>query len=93
MCQDLHVNEIRDYINRAPPRNKFVDGRIVWYTAARLKWLYEIAHGSIDDRINRRAGVVDLYEPWKPSPVYRACQRHRVNEWRKAGVRVVNRRL
>ena len=89
----LDHNEIRDYINRAPRRVRFDGKQIIWNTAARLKWLADIARGSIDDRINRRAGVVDAHGPWKPCPVYKAKQRNRVNEFRKCGVIVVNRRV
>ena len=89
----LDHNEIRDYINRAPKRVRFDGKQIIWNTAARLKWLADIARGSIDDRINRRAGVVDAHGPWKPCPVYKAKQRNRVNAFRKCGVIVVNRRV
>lgn len=88
---DLCVNEIRDYINRAPARCVFNGHQIVWNTHARLKWLADLARGSIDDRINRRAGIIDVYQPWKTSPTIKAQNRHRNNEFRKRGIRLVNR--
>lgn len=88
---ELTINEIRDYINRAPARFVFNGHQIVRNTHARLKWLADLARGSIDDRINRRAGIVDVYQPWKTSPTIKALNRYRSNELRKRGIRLVNR--
>lgn len=52
---NIDTNEIRDYLNRAPRKWEYRDGRMLNNTHARLKWLSEIAIGSIDQRINRRA--------------------------------------
>jgi hypothetical protein len=93
MPKELDANEIRDYIQRAPQRKRFDGQRIVWNTATRYKWLADISRGSIDERINRRAGIVFEYVPWKPDPVYKAVQRHRFREWQKSGVTPINRRL
>ena len=87
----LLENEIRDYIQRAPARCVFNGRQIVWNTHSRLQWLASLARGSIDDRINRRAGIVDNYQPWKMSPEHKACRRHRINEFRKRGIRLLNR--
>lgn len=88
---ELCVNEVRDYINRAPARFEFNGFQIVWNTHSRLKWLADIARGTIHERINRRAGIVDVYEPWKTSPVMKSQSRHRINEFRKRGIRLANR--
>lgn len=82
----LHPNEIRDYLQRAPKRPYFDGERIVFTTHVRLKWLSEIARGTIDAKINRRAAVPD---PWKPfrNPVVNSRNRHHSNELRKRGLR------
>lgn len=82
----LHPNEIRDYLQRAPKRFYFDGGRMVNTTHVRLKWLSEIARGTIDVKINRRAGIPD---PWKPfhNPVANSRNRHHSNELRKHGLR------
>jgi len=61
---NIDTNEIRDYLNRAPRKWEYRDGRMLNNTHARLKWLSEIAIGSIDQRINRRAGISDPWLPW-----------------------------
>ena len=71
----LHANEIRDYISRAPRRFHFDGMRMVNNTAARFAWLAQIASGTLDQRINRRAGITDVYKPFK-YPVYSSQQRH-----------------
>jgi len=72
----MDVNEIRDFLARAPKRCHF-DGRgMVYNTAARYRWLASIADGSIHERINRRAGIVDKWLPWKTPPVLSAQRRH-----------------
>jgi hypothetical protein len=76
-----NTNEIRDYIERAPKRGLFFNGaQIVSTMHVRLKWLSEIAHGTIDQRINRRAGIV-IDRPFYKYPVGSSIARHarRVN--------------
>ena len=87
----LEQNEIRDYIQRAPARCVYNGSQIVWNTPSRLVWLASLARGSIDDRINRRAGILDEQQPWKTSPTHKASRRHRFNEFRKRGIKLVNR--
>ena len=87
----LATNEIRDCIQRAPARCVFDGRQIVWNTHARLVWLASMAHGSIDDRINRRAGLIYEFKPWMMSAEYKATRRHRINEFRKRGIKLVNR--
>jgi hypothetical protein len=72
MC--LHPNEIRDYLARAPRRFHFNGMRMVNNTAARFAWLASIASGTLDQRINRRAGIADDYKPFK-YPVYSSQKR------------------
>ena len=74
-CEELDQNEIRDYINRAPKRLRFDGGRMVNTTHVRLKWLAQIAIGTLNERINRRAGQADQWTPWK-NPVGSAIRRH-----------------
>lgn len=83
MESKFNDNEIRDYINRAPPRYQFNGTQIVWNTHSRFKWLTSIAQGSIHERINRRAGIKDYFEPWKQNPISKSSKRHRKNEFRK----------
>ena len=71
----LHQNELRDYLSRAPPRFHFDGMRMVNNTAARFAWLASIASGTLDQRINRRAGIMDVYRPFK-NPVYSSQKRH-----------------
>ncbi len=71
----LHQNEIRDYLARAPRRFHFDGMRMVNNSAARFSWLATIASGTLDQRINRRAGVEDAYQPFK-YPVYSSQKRH-----------------
>lgn len=71
----MHSNEIRDFLERAPKRIVRRNGKSVYPTHSRLKWLADLAAGSIDDRINRRAGIRFADKPWH-NPVWSACQRH-----------------
>ena len=64
MLNDLHTNEIRDYLARAPKKWSFDGRRMINHTYVRLKWLTTIAQGTLDRKINRRAGVLDEYKPW-----------------------------
>lgn len=87
---ELHANEIRDYINRAPKKWDFDGLRMINNTHARLIWLASIAHGTLDERINRRAGIKDLWQPWMQPFWVKAAKRHRRNTFRKRGIRLVN---
>ena len=71
----LHPNEIRDYLARAPRRFHFDGMQMVNNTSARFAWLASIASGTLDQRINRRAGITDDYKPFK-YPVYTSQKRH-----------------
>ena len=71
----LDQNEIRDYIARAPRRFHFDGMRMVNNTGARFAWLATIASGTLDQRINRRAGIEDVFKPFK-YPVYSSQKRH-----------------
>lgn len=71
----MNTNEIRDYVERAPKRWRFEGGRMVNHTHVRYKWLAELALGTIDSKINRRAGIVDKWEPFK-NPTWKAIRRH-----------------
>ena len=79
-------NEIRDYLARAPRRFHFDGARMVNTTCVRLKWLSDIARGTLDERINRRAGLQSPWIPWQ-HPVQSAIRRHHRNEQRKLGMR------
>jgi len=68
-------NEIRDYLARAPRRFHFDGIRMVNNTAARFSWLALIASGTLDQRINRRAGITDVYRPFK-YPAHSSQKRH-----------------
>lgn len=59
----LNDNEIRDFLARAPKR--FYRSGVYCHNpaVARYRWLAEISEGSIDHRIQRRAGV-------QPDPDY-----------------------
>lgn len=71
----LNQNEIRDYLARAPRRFHFDGMRMVNNTGARFAWLASIASGTLDQRINRRAGINDVFQPFK-YPVYSSQKRH-----------------
>jgi hypothetical protein len=71
---EIETNEIRDYLQRAPKRRSFDGQRMVNNTQARYTWLASIARGVLDEKINRRAGVVFTYQPWK-HPVNSAIRR------------------
>lgn len=74
--RDLHPNEIRDYIARAPKRWSFDGRRMVNNSHVRLKWLADLARGTLDERINRRAGITNMWRPWH-NPVFNSVQRHK----------------
>lgn len=77
---ELHTNEIRDYLARAPKRWQFNGMGMVNNTGARLRWLETICRGTLHERINRRAGIVQEYAPWRHlNPAQRSVRRH----WRK----------
>lgn len=72
----MHVNEIRDFIERAPKRFAFDGQRMRNHAHVRYQWFSQISIGSIDSRINRRAGIVDKWIPWV-NPTYKSMSRHR----------------
>jgi|GEM_PF-6039713 len=82
----MHQNEIRDYIERAPKRWHFNGSQMVSNTQARFVWLASLLRGTIHERINRRAGMVEEWRPWS-NPTHSAYRRHHRNELRKKGLR------
>lgn len=82
---NLHANEIRDYVARAPKKWEFRGSQMVNHTHVRLVWLSSIARGTLHERINRRAGITS---PWRPycNPVTSAIRRNGRNNLRKAGL-------
>lgn len=87
----MNPNEIRDYIERAPKKWSFDGNRMANTTHARLVWLSSIAQGTLDQKINRRAGVDDTFKPWK-YPVGSAIRRHHRNALRQRGQRCLAHR-
>ncbi len=87
----MNKNEIRDYIERAPKRFHFNGTQMVNNTRARFVWLATLLIGTLNERINRRAGFVDAWMPWK-NPVHSACRRHHRNELRKKGLKYYGHR-
>ena len=81
----MQINEIRDYIERAPKRWSFCGTRMVNHTHARYKWLDDLARGTLHERINRRAGIIDTWFPWK-NPIQSSVRRNSRNELRKRGL-------
>lgn len=82
----MHPNEIRDYLERAPKKWSFNGHLMVNNTRSRYLWLAVLLRGPLDERINRRAGLVMDLLPWK-NPVHSSCRRHHRNELRKQGRR------
>ena len=83
---DIDTNEIRDSLRRAHKRWHIDGGRTVKTMHVRLKWQSDIARVTIDDRINRRAG---LESPWRPfrSPVCKSISRNRRRQLIRLGKR------
>lgn len=81
----MNTNEIRDYIERAPRRIKFDGCRMVNTTHVRLTWLASIARGTLDQKINRRAGLAERFKPFHNS-VESAFRRHLRRQWRLRGM-------
>ena len=83
------MNEIKDFINRAPKRIRFDGTSIINYNQIRHEWIQSIDSGSIHERINRRSGysypIPPLYAPWRG--VQASIRRHRRNQFRKEGLR------
>ena len=71
----MHPNEIRDFLERAPRKWSFNGSRMASHSHVRYKWLSEMSCGSIDQRINRRAGIPDEWKPWR-YPIYKAMARN-----------------
>ena len=84
MTTPLQTNEIRDYLARAPKRWTFNGARMVNHTFARLSWLADLARGTLDARINRRAGIPDDWKPWH-NPTDSSIRRHHRRALRLAG--------
>lgn len=86
---EIHPNEIRDFVNRAPRPFVFEGQRILDMSRVRGTWLSEMASGSIDDRINRRAGFKKGGKPfYKTNPIWASVRRNHRNEMRKIGIRI-----
>lgn len=73
---ELNGNEIRDYVERGPKRRAYSGSRVVNNTRARYIWLADLARGTLNERINRRAGVREEPKPWA-FPVGSSTRRHR----------------
>ncbi len=71
---EIHPNEIRDYLERAPMRWSFDGKRMINHTGPRLKWLHELCRGTLHERINRRAGLIDEWRPFS-NPVLSSIRR------------------
>ena len=89
MNRVVHQNEIRDYIERAPKRWRFDGTGLINTTHVRLVWLASIARGTLDERINRRAGLVEIWNPWT-FPIGSAVRRHQRRQRKKLGLRPIN---
>ena len=61
-------NEIRDFVARAPKPFEFTGFRMLSFERVRNVWLEEISAGNIDQRINRRSGLI------KERPFYAQCR-------------------
>ena len=89
------MNEILDYLQRAPAPLVFDGHQILNFRSLRHSWLAEIFAGSIDEKINRRAKLTlfppPFYAPWRG--VRASIRRHRRMEFRKAGLRWEYRHL
>ena len=71
----MHINEIRDYLERAPKRFSFNGCCIVNNCDRRIKWLDEIARGDVNAKINRRSDTVPKYCFYR-SASYASYARH-----------------
>jgi hypothetical protein len=70
---NLYANEINDFVQLAPKRLSFSSSEVI---AVRQRWLASISTGEIHEKINRRAGIVFAFKPWK-NPIKCAILRHR----------------
>ncbi len=88
-------NEISDFIQRAPKRITFDGANIVNATHYRRQWIDSLDHGTIDERINRRSGLIifaaPVYARWRG--VRSSIARHYRHEDRKKGERWAYRHL
>jgi hypothetical protein len=75
MSMKFALNEISDYVARAPKRWLFTGFQIVNSDPARLAWLLRLAQGTVDEKINRRAGTDMSIQQWK-HPVSSSMRRH-----------------
>lgn len=86
----LLQNEIRDFLQRAPRRNWcFVGDHLINYEGCRSLWFASLLQGTIDERINRRAGLKVFaavpYAPWRGP--YSAIKRHKRRQLQRCGLR------
>ena len=93
--EGFDMNEIRDFINRAPRRWRFDGFSIQNYATICREWMTEIDSGTIHERINRRSGysypIPPQYAPWRG--VHASIRRHRRNQFRIMGLRWEYRHL
>ena len=87
----LHPNELRDYIQRAPKRWSFNGFEMVNNAEACNRWLDQLCRGTIDQRINRRAGMGEKWFPYGPTPIMKSIRRHRAREHFKKYGYFINR--
>lgn len=78
-------NEVRLFALHAPPRLVFTGSGMLDCSAARRILLNNLSRGTIDERINRRSGQIEPWEPFK-SPTKKAMRRNWVNQLRKRGI-------
>lgn len=83
----MEMNEIIDFVKRAPAPYVFNGSRIIDMGHVRQKWLSEIFSGDIDVRINRRAGLIKERLFFKTNPIFASVRRHQRNVFRKMGIR------
>lgn len=87
----MEILTIQQFIKKAPSKRLSFNGcQIISHDLVRQQMFNQLLTGSIDQRINRRAGLKTQFNPWKSSPVSKSRYRHRKNELRKRGIRLVN---
>jgi hypothetical protein len=79
------MNEITDFIARAPKKWRFNGIEMLNFSKMRRKWLQELYRGTIDEKINRRGGVCLFVPPpyarWRG--VRASIMRHYRQEFKK----------
>ncbi|ABM39493.1 conserved hypothetical protein (plasmid) [Polaromonas naphthalenivorans CJ2] len=88
---ELHSNELRDYILRAPKRWTFNGCEMVNNSEACYRWLEQLCRGTLDQRINRRAGLVEKWFPYWRTPTMKSIKRHHDREHIKKYGYFINR--